>query len=245
MNSTSVQGQRFYAIDALRGTAIAMMFVYHFSFDLAYFKFIQQDFYHDPFWLNFRTLIVSTFLFVMGFSLYLAHHRGVRVKKFLQRLLILILFAGLVSLASYMMYPRSFIFFGILHFIAVASVLGLLFIRLYWLNLFIGAGIILFDYNFSHTVFNHKALQWIGLMTHKPVTEDYVPLIPWFGVVLIGIFFARWSYGEGNFPTLSNWRNNSAPSRLLQFAGRHSLIIYMLHQPVFIGVLYAIHISRS
>ena len=231
---------RFAAIDALRGLAIFMMFVFHFNFDLVYFGYSQQDFYHDPFWLNFRVVIVSTFLAVMGISLYLAHHQGFRRRHYLRRLAYVGICAALVSVSSYLMFPRSMIFFGILHFITVASVLGLFFLRFYWLNFALGIGLIFAGNLIHHPLFDHPALQWLGMMTHKPITEDYVPLLPWFGVVLLGMFAANWAYTRGHFPQLWLWQGNDRLSQGLRFAGRHSLIIYMLHQPLFIGSLYLV-----
>lgn len=238
--TTAHSSPRFELVDALRGVAIAMMFVYHFSFDLNHFGFIKTNFYQDPFWLNFRTLIVSSFLAVMGISLYLAHHKGWQQKKYLRRLAILVGCAGLVSLSSYLMFPRSMIFFGILHFIAAATVLALPLTRLYWSNLVAGIAIIVIGNRLHHPFFDQAPWQWLGLMTHKPITEDYVPLFPWFGVVLLGIFFARWAYTEKNFPPLSQWQSRQRLAGVLQFAGRHSLLIYMLHQPVFIASLYLV-----
>lgn len=240
-NPAPAVNPRYALIDALRGTAIVLMFIYHFSFDLNYFGYLDTNFYTDPFWINFRILIVSTFLAVVGISLYVAHHRRFKPGKFLRRLFILLACALLVSLASYLMFPRSMIFFGILHFIALASILALPFLRLYWLNLFLGLGIIILGIYFEHRIFDQPSLQWLGMMTHKPVTEDYVPLIPWFGVVLLGMFLARWGQTRQNFPLFSQWRADTAALRGLRFAGRHSLLIYMLHQPVFIGLLYAVY----
>jgi uncharacterized membrane protein len=149
---------------------------------------------------------------------------------------LLLAYATLVSLGSWMMFPNTFIYFGILHFIALASILGLLFTRLYWLNLLLGVFIILLDINYSHTLFNAPLLQWFGLMTHIPATEDYVPLLPWFGVVLIGMFIGKTLFDDRPMAWLS-WSSQRPVVRWLAFGGRHSIHIYMLHQPVFIGVL--------
>jgi len=242
MNSTAATSTtRYELVDALRGTAILMMFSFHFSFDLNYFGFIHTDFYHNPFWLNYRIVIVSTFLCVMGMSLHIAHHRGLQTQKYLRRLSILLACAGLVSLGSYLMFPRAMIFFGILHFIAVATILGLAFLRLYWLNLLAGIAVILLGSQVQHPFFDQPMLQWLGMMTHKPITEDYVPLFPWFGVVLLGLFLARWATTAGHLPLFSQWRSQWPPVRALRFAGRHSLLIYMVHQPIFIGSLYLVH----
>ena len=135
--------QRYLIIDVLRGLAIAMMFHYHFSFDLNHFSFIQQDFYRDPFWVNYRTVIVSLFLTLVGVSLSLATRRSFNPKSYFRRLGMLVFFAALVSIASYIQFADRMIFFGILHFIAVASVLGLAFTRFYWTNLILGTGLII------------------------------------------------------------------------------------------------------
>jgi len=238
--SVTTKPVRYELLDVLRGSAILMMFSFHFSYDLNNFHYIQTDFYHNPFWLNYRTLIVSSFLSVMGMSLYVAHHRGLQKQKYLQRLAWLVLCALLISAATRYWAGSRFIYFGILHFIAVASVLALPFVRLYWSNLLLGVGIIIIGNQLSLAFMNPRYLNWIGLMQGKPLTDDYVPLFPWFGVVLLGIFFARWALSEGNFPGFGRWQSRLAVFRVLRFGGRHSLLIYMLHQPIFIGCLYLI-----
>lgn len=170
--------QRIILIDLLRGLAIVLMFIYHFSFDLDYFGYVSIEFNREPFWLNFRTLIVSLFLGVVGYSLYLAHHTQWHRQAWLKRFGLLVLASLAVSLSSYLMYPKTFIFFGILHFIALASLFGLLFIRLGYLNLVIGLLLLIIGNYYSHVFFNHPAWQWFGLMTHRPTTEDYVPCCP-------------------------------------------------------------------
>lgn len=231
-------GARYQVVDLLRGIAILLMFVYHFVFDLVYFKILHINLNHEPFWLGFRGVIVSLFLGLVGISLYLATAHGLRIRSYVQRLAQLAAYAGLVSAASYMLFPRSVIFFGVLHFIVVASVFGLLFTRCYWINLILGAGVILLGFTVQHPVFDQPLLQWFGLMTHKPVTQDYVPLIPWFGVVLLGLFLGKTMYGGGRPSILARWNSQHPVAKLLAFGGRHSLHIYMLHQPVFMGGLY-------
>ena len=230
---------RFPIVDMLRGFAIVLMFIFHFSFDLDYFGVVQIHFLEDPFWINFRRLIVGLFLLIVGISLALATRNGIRWRSWSRRMLLLLLYAGLVSLGSWYMFPQTFIYFGILHFIAVASILGLLFARLYWINLILGTLIIVVDINYSNAMFNELPLQWIGLMTYLPHTEDYVPLFPWFGVVLIGMFVGKTLFARGTVPAWLSWQGDNAVARLLAFAGRHSIHIYMLHQPIFIGLLSA------
>jgi uncharacterized membrane protein len=73
-------------------------------------------------------------------------------------------------------------------------------------------------------------------MTHIPATEDYVPLLPWFGVVLIGMFIGKTLFDDRPMVWLS-WNSQQPVARWLAFGGRHSIHVYILHQPVFIGVL--------
>ena len=161
---------RYPVIDMLRGFAIVLMFVFHFSFDLNYFGVVSIQFLEETFWLNFRRFIVSLFLLLVGISLHLATRKGIRWRPWSRRMALLLVYAGLVSLGSWMMFPETFIYFGILHFIALASILGLLFNRFYWVNLLLGISLILLDINYSNTLFNTPHLQWFALTTYLPAT---------------------------------------------------------------------------
>ncbi len=236
--SDAPRAARYPAIDALRGIAIALMFAYHFTFDLNYFGLVRFDFNHDPFWLAFRAVIVSLFTGLVGASLFLWSGSRRDWQSYRKRLLVLAAFALSVSAASFVMFPQEYIFFGILHFIFVASVLGLAYVRLVWLNLALGAVLVAVGTQLAHPFFDQRPLQWFGLMTHKPYTQDYVPLLPWFGVVLIGLFAAWLAHRTRALQRLATRPLTSPPGRLLAFGGRHSLLIYMLHQPVFFAVLW-------
>jgi uncharacterized membrane protein len=135
---------RLVVVDALRGSAIVLMVIYHFCFDLSYFGLASFDFYEDRFWLNLRTLILSLFLGLVGVSLVLASRQRLDVGRYLRRLILLVASAALVSLSTWWMFGERFVFFGVLHFIAAASVLALLFLRAGSLNLIAGVGVILF-----------------------------------------------------------------------------------------------------
>ena len=166
--------QRYQSLDLLRGFAILLMFIFHFSYDLNYFGVVTIYFREGIFWPNFRSVIVSLFLLVMGISLYIANRDGIRKKSFYRRLGLLVLYAALVSIGSWIMFPDTWIKFGILHFIAVASVLGLLFVRLGVVNLVIGIVLVLLGSLYTHELFNNTYVHWLGMMTYTPYTEDYV-----------------------------------------------------------------------
>jgi uncharacterized membrane protein len=234
---------RYQLIDILRGVAIVLMVFYHFCYDLTYFQLAQFDFYHAPFWLNLRTLIVSLFLGLVGVSLVLAAEHGINKRRYFKRLGLLLLFALAITISSYFMFPGRTIVFGILHFIAFASVVGLVFVRWPWGGLVLGVGLIVLDQIFQHRFFDQAGLHWLGLMTHKPATEDYVPVIPWFGVVLIGIFLGHWLQQHFALQFVRTFQTQWPPARGLALAGRHSLLIYIVHQPILFGALWlGIHV---
>lgn len=229
---------RYFQIDMLRGIAIVMMVVFHFFYDLSYFQYIEADFDHDPFWLNFRILIVTSFLILVGISLQLATGDGVNLRPYLRRLGLLIGAAVLVSIGNYLVMPSRPILFGVLHFIALASVFGLLFRQLYWTNLLLGIGVIVLGTQFQTGLFESWFWYWAGLMKDRPITSDYVPFVPWFGVVLIGMFSARLIK---KYELLSNTAQaKNIVTRILIFGGRNSLLIYLLHQPIFFGGFYLV-----
>jgi uncharacterized membrane protein len=228
---------RYLLVDALRGAAIVLMVVFHFCFDLAYLELADFDFYRDPFWLNLRTVILSMFLGLVGVSLVLATRSGLDRKRYLKRLTLLVVSALAISLSTWWMFGARFVFFGVLHFITVASVLGLLFLRFEWMNLLLGIGLIGFAGNNSFSWFDQVGWRWIGLMTHKPATEDYVPLLPWFGVVLMGMFTAKRLLRLAWMQRLEHSLHDKRLVRILAFSGQRSLWIYLVHQPLLIGLL--------
>jgi uncharacterized membrane protein len=222
---------RVPAVDASRGLAIALMVGYHFCFDLNLYGLTAFQFNTDPFWWGLRAVIVSLFLGVMGVSLHLATRTGLSWRRYLRRLALIAGCAGVVTVASAWRFPQSYIYFGVLHCVAVASVLAVPFLRLDQANLWLGSALVVLGLTVRLPLFDHPALHWVGMMTYKPRTEDYVPLVPWFGVVLLGLWLGRRLYGIVPTPTLPRLL---AP---LATAGRHSLLVYMVHQPVLIGAL--------
>ena len=234
MPESSRPGSRFDRLDALRALAILWMAVFHFCFDLNYYHFIRQSFTADPFWLVQRTCIVTLFLFCAGFGQAVAWEQGQGWPRFWRRWAQVAGCALLVSAGSWLMFPRSFIYFGVLHGIAVMLVVTRLTAnagRWLWP---MGALAIALSRLVQHPWFDTRLTNWIGLITHKPVTEDYVPVLPWIGVMWWGLAAGQWVLANRR-----EWVTGALPKGLHPFAvlGRWSLSFYMVHQPVLIGLL--------
>lgn len=230
--------ERFDRLDALRGFAIVWMALFHFAFDLNHFGYVHppQRFLSDPLWTTQRTAIVSLFLFCAGFGQALALQAGQSWPRFWRRWAQVAACALLVSAGSALMFPKSWIFFGVLHGIAAMLIV----VRLTgrwgaWLWP-LGLAALLLPPLAAHPWFDRPALLWLGLAPRKPVTEDWVPLLPWLGVMWWGCAAGHWvaTHRRG-------WVTASLPSALAPLArlGRWSLSFYMLHQPVLIGLILA------
>lgn len=219
------QDKRFPIIDEFRGFAVFLMVIFHFSYDLSMFGWVTINFQKDLFWWTFPRVIVFFFLLSMGMSTPLSQKIEINWKSFGKRFGKIAFFALGISLVTYIMFPDKWIYFGTLHCIATASLAVLPLRNRPLISLILGSAIIL-----PAVIFKIN-LPWFEL-PHKSM--DYIPLFPWVGVVLWGIF-----------ATHKNWHLKSLPlnkfTRFLQLLGKHSLKIYILHQPIMYSVLYGIH----
>lgn len=232
--------QRFDFIDVLRGFAFVQMFFFHFCFMLYEFNLAFENFVKDPWWLHFRTLIVSQFLTLMGVSLKLATQEGLNLSSYLKRLLQLFVYGWVIVLVTYLIAPSRFVVFGILQFIFVASIVGLACLKFGGFNLLIAIFCIAFGNLYQAEFFNHDSVHWLGFMTHKPLTVDYVPLFPWFGMVLIGLWVGDWILSLKSSHRLKSWQVNNVLVKSLALFGRHSLNLYMLHMPAIFAIVFLI-----
>ena len=240
--------ERHHRLDALRGLALVWMTAYHFSFDLNHFGFIRQNFNDDPLWTLQRTAIVSLFLFTAGVGQALAVQAGQGWARFGRRWGQIAGCAALVSLGSWWMFPRSWISFGVLHGMAVMLLLARAGLAGRWLRgwapwvlgaALLAAAPLLGLWLAAHAdtplaaALDSRWLNGLGVVTHKPVTEDYVPLLPWLGVLLLGV--GAWQ----KVARAVLARPVGRLGRGLTLLGRWSLSYYMLHQLVLIGALMA------
>jgi uncharacterized membrane protein len=233
--------RRWPVVDVARGIAIIAMILFHFTWDLGYFGIVDYDISFSPEGRVLSHLIAGSFLFLVGMSLALAARDGLPIKPYLRRLRYVAGAAILVSLGTYFLMPDEWIFFGVLHCIALSSLLALPFIVAPLpLTIAFAIAVLALPWLFYHPLFDAPWLFWLGLNQVLPRTNDYVPLFPWFGVVLAGLAFARWI---GRYPAQIDRAEQpftSSFSRGLARLGRFSLPVYLLHQPVLMGLLWAL-----
>lgn len=218
--------RRSDGLDQLRGLAVVLMLIFHFVFDLAYLEFISIDPLHHPFWGHFPDVIVSLFMFCMGASLYLAHGKEMRWKKFFRRWFKLAGAALLISLTTFFLFPTQWIYFGTLHSLTVCSLLALPFLKIPNIAFFIGLAILLPELL--------GLFQWPWFrMDH--LSMDYIPPLPWLSLCLFGITRAH----HQKIPTTGLLTEDLIGKSAI-FLGRKSLLIYLIHQPVLLFSLFSV-----
>ncbi|MBN9673567.1 heparan-alpha-glucosaminide N-acetyltransferase [Roseibium aggregatum] len=233
--------KRLAVLDLVRGLAVVAMAVYHFSWDLSWFGFVDWPVSQGAGWRDFAETIAASFLFVSGIGLDLAHHRGIRWRSFVQRLAKIVLAAAGVSLATYFAFEENYVRFGILHCIAVSSLIALPFVRLSWAVSGIAALFVLTLPLWAQSfAFNGQLWLWTGLGTPDFGSVDYVPLAPWAGVTLAGLAVSAAFRTFGIWQRLTALRFENAAGRFARLLGRYSLPIYLIHQPVLYGLVWAV-----
>lgn len=227
---------RLVAIDLGRSVALVGMAVYHFCYDLEIFGWLAPGtVVSGGFWWLAR-LVAGSFIFIAGMGLWLSHGRGIRWGAFWRRFLRIAAAAALVSAATWVALPEVAIFYGILHSIGVSSLAGLLFLRLP-AALVLAAAAVTFALP-RLVVFPAFGgwLVWTGLSGTIPATADFEPLFPWFGPFLLGLAAGKLLSRFDSWWLLD--RPRGVVARILALPGRHSLALYLLHQPVLIAVVF-------
>ena len=229
---------RWRALDLARGLAVVAMIVFHTIWDLSHFGYIATNIPWSPAMRLFGHAIAFAFLFIAGVSLVLASAGGLNWSHVLRRLARVAAAAALVTLGTWLVFPGAYVYFGILHCIAAASVASLMFLRAPAPITFIAAAFCFAAPTLlTSATFNAPALFWLGLGTRETLTQDWRPFLPWAGALLLGVAIARAK------PHIPAQRSGSLPMEgWLTFLGRHSLSIYLLHQPLLFGLFSALAI---
>jgi len=237
---SSPPSPRLPLVDALRGFAVAQMIVYHFIYDLNHFGWLALRMTRDQPWLGWRTMIVSQFLLLVGVSLVLRLAKKPGWRDFWLRCAQVAAAAALVSAGSWLMFGSRFIYIGILHFIAIALIAARLLAPLREFNFVLAVAAFLAWLLLRDPAWNDFPAHVLGFVTEKPRTEDYVPLFPWLAVVCAGLGLGSLWQRRG-FALSPLWqRVNDNPPRLLVLCGNWSLTVYLVHQPLLIGLLWLI-----
>jgi len=234
--------ERFWEIDSFRGIAIILMVVSNFITDISYFGIYSINTY-SGFWLYFARTVVSMFILLAGISLTLSYSRVKSKpprnihKKYLLRGAKIFGLGLLITLVTWMFLKEDFILFGVLHLIGISIILGHFLLKRPKLGLLLGISFVLIGIYLQTMAFGFPWLAWLGFRPEGFYSVDYVPIFPWFGLFLIGMFLGNKFYPEGK----RKFRFSNSENKLfapLQFLGRNSLLIYFIHQPVLILLLW-------
>jgi uncharacterized membrane protein len=241
--------KRFWEIDFLRGLAIIMMIVFHLLYDLTYFGGYNLNL-HSGFWLYFARAAATIFIFLVGVSLTLSFSRTKKIQNPVQKLYLKYLKRGLrifswgliITLMTWIFLRDGFVLFGILHLIGISIILAYPFLKLRYWNLLPGIAFISIGIYLKNFTFGFPWLVWLGFTPDYFYSVDYFPIFPWFGVVLIGVFFGNLLYPDYTRKFKLYDLSNFNFIGLFCLIGRYSLIIYLIHQPILIILLHLLGI---
>lgn len=233
---------RIEELDIARAVALVAMAVFHCTFDLELFGIAAPGTMQTPFWRSFAMLTAGSFILVAGISLRLAHRDRIHWRAFFKRFAVVALAAGAVTGATFIFIPQGFVYFGILHSIALSSLVGLAVLRLPVLLLVpLAAAVAWLPLAYRNEMFTAPWLLWTGLAPRIPYTVDFEPFFPWFAPFLVGIVLAKLAERG---PLLARLRarppSTSRLFRAMAWAGRHSLLVYLVHQPILIALTWTL-----
>ena len=233
---------RILFLDILRGVAVLAMIVYHFFWDLGFFGYIDFSIATTGFGLICAQIIGSSFILISGFSLKLSSLSKKFQRKFFFRFIKLLALSCLISFVTIIFDKNNFIFFGILHLLTFCSLMGFILIKakntyFIFFLLLITVLISVTNLKFELPIY----MSWVGLNVTLPVTNDFYPVIPWILYFLIGLWLGNmlvpsepssWGWSSYQNELLTNGRS----FKLIILSGRNSLLIYILHQPIFFSL---------
>ncbi len=227
---------RFFLLDVARGVSVLAMICYHFYWDLGYFGFIDLRTVMQGVSLLAAQIIGVSFIVIAGISGRILTFSKNFKAKFSTRIVRLIILSAIISIATFFMDKNNFIFFGILHFLTVCSIISLILVNVrksYLLFLFF---IVVSIISVSSITFDlPTVLSWLGFNKTPPITNDFYPLFPWLTFYLLGfwvgqIIMSSQSRFLGNISL--KYPLNNKLFKFLEYVGKNSLIIYIFHQPI-------------
>lgn len=249
----SHSGERYWEIDALRGAAILGMIIFHVLASLVVFHIIQET---DTFLKFYNTYVFGTAIFVIlaGIAMVLRHER-MRVKgktnrdyykTLVIRAFLLFAIAMMITLLTWIfsiifLDGVTFIKFGFLHMLSISMLLAIPLLRFRKWNLIYGLIILAVGIFLIPMITSPEWLFPIGVHSSEFLlyTQDYFPLLPWLGVLLLGVGIGNVFYPNG----VRNFTLNYKPKKVIRFLsklgnGMITLVIYLVHMPVIYVVLW-------
>lgn len=230
---------RIGLIDVARGVAILAVIAYHLTWDLGDLGLLNGRPAQTPLGHHIAQGIAGTFLFLVGVSLVLAHGDGFRATAFVRRLAEVFGYGLLISLATWIVMPSQWVSFGILQCIVVVSVLALPFLRGSRAIALGAAGLAVALPGLVEIPGSSRWWSWTGLTASTQPTIDNAPVLPMFALTLLGIVLMRTLRAGDGHRRLAQVRTDRGVLRWLSFLGRHTLVVYLLHQPILLGLLHA------
>jgi len=240
----NISFKRFWEIDLLRGIAVTMMIIFHFLYDLNYFNIYNLILYSGC--LLIYVYLIGTFFFLLiGISLTLSFTKAKQSLtkkdlkiKFLKRGLKIFGLGLLITIITWIYLKEGYVIFGVLHCIGLSIILSYPFIKYRYFNVLIGFILISIGLILKNYTFDFQFLVWLGFKPTQFYTIDYFPLLPWFGVILIGIFLGNMLYAKHNRSFKLKDISGLKIIRFFSFLGQHALIIYFIHQPILLSLVY-------
>ncbi len=230
------KGQRYYLLDNIRGFCIILVVIYHAWFNLVEANGFLSEFFNSDFIYVARDICVGVFVLISGMCCQFSRSN-------LKRGLIAAFVALLITVFTAEFMPEYIIRFGIIHMFGCCMLLYALLepifsyipttVGIILFSVLTVGSIILLD-NITGTPENMLCFA-LGLPTHTIFSADYYPILPWVFVFFTGSFLGRLLIRE-NLPKA--FTKNYLP--WLSYIGRHTLIIYVLHQPILYGILWIV-----
>ena len=230
---------RLWEVDLLRGIAIILVVIFHLFYDLDWLGILQNEMFQG-WWLVLQRIAASSFLGLVGLSLILAwqKHKEGFSQHCIKRGISILLWGMVISLVTFVVFGDGFVRFGVLHLIGLSILISSFIVRMpSAVHLLLGVALLFVGDTIKALSTTSPLLLWLGITYPGFWSVDYFPVIPWLGVVLLGMAAGAWLFPKGK-------RRISVPEQVparlqwLPWLGQKTLWIYLIHQPILVGILY-------